>query len=589
MSAPREATVASDRWVTDWAPSDRFPFYTRGNASEVLPDPVTPLGWSFVFERALLPGWRDAYLHLGAFCPEELDERRPEFAGVFGGYFYLNLSAYRVMGLRMGGTFEAIDEAYVGAYPRPPLQPHPGDDCDRCRTRWARTKEWAREAVTLPDLDADERDADRIRLERPPLHALSNSELVSRMRALLPALRRAFFHHHLVSNAASIGPIVLNRICTGVGRPELHLPLISGLGGVVSAEPSLAIWELSRLVRASPAAGRLMDEDPGGLLASDGSPDGVRATMRALLALHGYRGPKEYDIGAPSWEVDPTPMLRILDAMRRVDDGGSPALRLAALTAERAAAVAEISAVLGPTTEAGRRFETAVRSSALFLAGRERTKRMSTLLINEVRLAALELGARGVAAGAHAAPQAVMMLTGDEIDGYAADPTSSAGLIDDRQRTHAELARLRPPYTLSRDDLPFTRWPRRAQEHTPRTANGDVLHGMAGSSGTWTGTARVVTDPEHFDRVQPGDVLVSPSSDAAMTPLYLIAGAAVLDIGDITSHGVMISRELGIPCVVSVTDATKRIPDGSTVTVDAATGSVTVISTPSAEPGEFNV
>jgi pyruvate,water dikinase len=80
-------------------------------------------------------------------------------------------------------------------------------------------------------------------------------------------------------------------------------------------------------------------------------------------------------------------------------------------------------------------------------------------------------------------------------------------------------------------------------------------------------------DPRHLD---PGDVLVAPITDPAWTPLFVPAGAVVVDVGAQISHAVIVSRELGIPCVVSVTDGTRRIPDGATVTVDGANGTVTV-------------
>ena len=51
------AAALPDRWLTDWRRSPRMPFYTRANAGEVLPDPASPLGWTLVFEKGLLPGW----------------------------------------------------------------------------------------------------------------------------------------------------------------------------------------------------------------------------------------------------------------------------------------------------------------------------------------------------------------------------------------------------------------------------------------------------------------------------------------------------------------------------------------------------
>ena len=80
--------------------------------------------------------------------------------------------------------------------------------------------------------------------------------------------------------------------------------------------------------------------------------------------------------------------------------------------------------------------------------------------------------------------------------------------------------------------------------------------------------------------LEPGDVLVAPMTDPAWTPLFVPAGGVVVDVGAPLSHAIIVSRELGIPCVVSATHATKRIVDGATVEVNGDTGVVTVIEVP---------
>ena len=79
------------------------------------------------------------------------------------------------------------------------------------------------------------------------------------------------------------------------------------------------------------------------------------------------------------------------------------------------------------------------------------------------------------------------------------------------------------------------------------------------------------------DRLEPGDILVADSTDPAWTPLFVPAGGVVASVGAMGSHTMIVSRELGIPCVVSVEDATLRIPDGAMVTVDGGAGTVTVL------------
>jgi phosphoenolpyruvate synthase/pyruvate phosphate dikinase len=72
-------------------------------------------------------------------------------------------------------------------------------------------------------------------------------------------------------------------------------------------------------------------------------------------------------------------------------------------------------------------------------------------------------------------------------------------------------------------------------------------------------------------------VLVAPVTDPSWTPLFVPAAAVVVDVGAQITHAVIVSRELGLPCVVSVTGATRTIPDGALVEVDGTSGTVTIV------------
>ena len=75
----------------------------------------------------------------------------------------------------------------------------------------------------------------------------------------------------------------------------------------------------------------------------------------------------------------------------------------------------------------------------------------------------------------------------------------------------------------------------------------------------------------------PGDVLIAPITDPSWTPLFVSAEGVVVDVGAQMSHAVIVSRELDIPAVVSVTGATSVIPDGAEVEVDGTSGIVRIL------------
>ncbi|MBN1439130.1 MAG: hypothetical protein JW929_06955 [Anaerolineales bacterium] len=104
----------------------------------------------------------------------------------------------------------------------------------------------------------------------------------------------------------------------------------------------------------------------------------------------------------------------------------------------------------------------------------------------------------------------------------------------------------------------------------------NLLHGIGTSSGVVTAAARVLRGPEDFDQMRQGEVLVAAITTPAWTPLFSLASAVVTDIGGPLSHSSIVAREYGIPAVLGIGVATKRIRSGQTVTVDGGAGTVTL-------------
>ena len=226
-------------------------------------------------------------------------------------------------------------------------------------------------------------------------------------------------------------------------------------------------------------------------------------------------------------------------------------------------------------------FDAGMHASQVWIPARERTKANCVTVVNEIRMAVRELGRRGVEAGLFARPEDVMMLLDTELDDYVTAPESFGPVIARRLGEYAELRGLEPPFFIADDaQTDVGGWTLRAEERTEAAAEGDVLGGVGGSHGGYTGRVRVVTDPASCEALEPGEVLVAPITDAAWTPLFLVAGAAVVDVGALNSHAVVVCRELGIPAVISVEGGTRRLRDGMVVTVDGDRGTVTVDSLP---------
>ena len=144
---------------------------------------------------------------------------------------------------------------------------------------------------------------------------------------------------------------------------------------------------------------------------------------------------------------------------------------------------------------------------------------------------------------------------------------------------HGRLSTLTAPFIVEGVVPPIDSW-EGAGSPSGEVGAGDVLEGIPGCPGLARGRARVVLDPADPGDLGPGDVLIAPITDPSWTPLFLAAEAVIVNVGAVMSHAVIVSRELGIPCVVSVTGATSAIPDGALVEVDGNSGTVRVLELP---------
>jgi pyruvate,water dikinase len=548
-----------DRWIVDSAPSSRYPIYTRANVGEVFPDPVAPLTATMGIDACAEPGWRDALERFGAFDHDEFDPDNNEIIGIFGGYCYLNVSITRILGVRTPGlTPEAIDFQLWGEQPGvPPYAPQPTDESASHTERIQQTLQWILTTESYPELDEEQRALDRMRDERPDLTTLSDEELIARSRAVIGDHMRRLFSQHLFTTYCATVPVgIIQQVCTAVGRADDFLRVLAGFGDVDSAAPSYAMWDLSRI-----KPGTEFDE-----------------RFAAFLHEYGCRGPNEWEIRSPTWGTDPALALVAIAQMRRAPDDASPRLHQAARAEERNRIGAEIAAMVEDDVETHGQFLAALRAASIFLPGRERSKTNAIKLTHESRLCWMELGRRMVDRGVFDEQTLFGMLRLDEVDGWLADPAAWTEELREREANYKELTAVEPPFVFEGEPPPLSGWHLRASRPVSVASPGTTLQGLPGCPGRARGRARVVLDPYDPTALEPGDILVAPLTDPSWTPLFVPASGVIVDVGAPLSHAIIVSRELGIPCVVSVTDATRRIPDGALVEIDGDAGTVEVVA-----------
>ncbi|MGH9085569.1 MAG: PEP-utilizing enzyme [Acidimicrobiales bacterium] len=577
-----------DRWIVDSVPSRRYPIYTRANVGEVFPDPVTPLSATIGITMHAEPGWRDAFDRFGVVELDEYDPDNNEIIGVFGGYCYLNVSISRIVGVRTPGlTPEMIDATFFGAQPGvPPYQPQPTDERPDLTERVGATLQWILTTPDRADLMAEQEQMEALRDARPDLTTLSDAELVDRLRSLMGAhFRRLFGEHIFTTYCATVPTGILQQAAAAAGDPTMAMRLIAGVGDVESAEPAMLMWDLGRIATGSSALAGEFEAGIDGLaarisaLADSGDEDAKRfvTAFDAFVHEHGCRGPNEWEMRSPTWETHPELALAAIDRMRVSPESAAPVAHLEARAAEREALGAALVEGLAEDPEAQAQVQAALHASTVFLAGRERSKTNAIRLVHECRVAMQELGRRMAERGIFEQEGEYGMLREDELDAFLADPAAMADELRRREAAYEGLGGLEPPFVFEGAPAPMAEWPQRNSREVERAVPGDVLAGIPGCPGTARGIARVITDSHDPGALEPGDVLVAEITDPSWTPLFVPAAAVVVNVGAPLSHAIIVSRELGIPCVISVTDGTRRIPDGAMVEVNGDLGTVTIL------------
>lgn len=578
----------ADRWMTDRAPSKRWPHYTRANAGEVLSVSASPLSQQFCWENGILLGWRDGYVRGGNYTLDEFTDGEPEVCGFFAGYFYINLANVRMQAVRSPLlTVEQLDLAFFGDHPEvPPYEPHPLDERPEMAEGVLAHLGWVMSTTSIPEVDAEKAMTIALRQARPDLTTLSDAGLLTRARMFQPLLRKLFDSHTPPSSDSAIAPGILGAVCAALGEPETAMKLIAGIGDVDSAEPSYRMWDLSRTVNASAELTKAFNAGVAGLLGrlQDSNNDDAKkfvGDFAQFIVEFGSRGPNEWEISADTWETKPEYALAVIDRIRLQSDAESPKIRNARKAEERKALTEDIRAKVKPLGEelAGQLEGALIASSQMAI--RERTKTNIIRALHEVRMAFRELGRRRAAEGTLKDPHHVFALLDSELDQFLFEGASMTETLASRYAQWQELQLLEPPFFIKNGVVPpLSEYKKKGQSNAAKAAVGDVVQGVPGCTGQYVGRARVILDPTEPGDLEPGDVLIAPNTDPAWTPLFMSCGAVVVNVGAAISHAIIVSRELGLPCVVSATDATVRIPDGALIEVNGDTGAVTILEVP---------
>lgn len=558
----RPVTTEADQFFTQVIPGDDY-VWTGGYLNERFPQPVSPLGWSVVGGLTEGLAFRDPLRYLGY---RHID--RLPITKLYRGHPYTNVAVFQIL-------YKVFPDALV---PDDAGRYFPSGDTDQ------------RKQASYPCCLLDPRFIISMlaHFVREPSNwsPLHNHRHWARFAARLePAMETLWRQVADAADLDELGAIVTaaqrwSRELLGIHRwslmaADLAVPLLGRLVGCwVSRERQAELT--ARLLAGLPNKSLELDQALRRLAAS-ADPEG--ADLEDFLARYGHRS-FNLDIYYPTFADEPEQVLRLLEV---AGEGPDPAVR----AAEREAAEDEVRATV--VARPVGRLKWLVLGQVLGLARqyvrlREDQRFAWQRILALTRRAFVRMGERWAADGVLAEAGDVFFATLEEIEDLA---RPAARGPDGGPAAGQTMAARRVTFE----------WLQREFELAPHLTYPAFLHGnrpletvAGGEAGRWQGVpvspglvrgaVRVALTPGQFERIAPGDVLVTRSTDPGWTPIFGRLGGLIMEQGGQLSHGSVVAREYGLPAVVGIPHITEHLHDGDVVLLDGMSGTVALEGSP---------
>ncbi|MER0449457.1 rifamycin-inactivating phosphotransferase [Streptomyces sp. Edi4] len=372
-----------------------------------------------------------------------------------------------------------------------------------------------------------------------------------------------------------------DKLLEWLGEKNAADTLILSAPDNVTSEMGLALLDVADAIRPYPEVvaylGGVGDVAGNGFLEELGKLTGgaeARAAIESYLDRYGMRCVGEIDITRPRWSERPSTLVPvILDnvrnfqpgaAQRRFEQGRQKAL------AKEQDVLARLRALPDGDDKAAET-ERVIRRVRTFTGYREYPKYGIISRYFVYKQALLKEAGRLVRAGVLDEEEDIFYLRFEELRDVARSGRVDGRLLQERREAFRSYQALTPPRVLTSEGEALNGAYRR--DDVPPGA----LSGIPVSAGTVEGRARVVLDMAHAD-LEAGDILVTTFTDPSWSPLFVAIAGLVTEVGGVMTHGAVIAREYGLPAVVGVEGATRRIRDGQRIRVHGTDGYVEILA-----------
>ena len=573
QSRPVTTTARPNRIPGDdaWPPllskkARDYDLWSQADLGERWPDPLTPLTWS-EWRPITEANMRGSFAGINEPWLDEIEWMRRE-----QGHAYLNEGAlayalHRGYGMPASAFADGMGSA-AGLVERYPKW-HIPTALRRAPLMLGMMRRWG-QLIDGYEAEFAQIDRDVDGWMARDLSGLSDQQLWDAAQNvwLARVIRTIDAHAASTSQSMSAYSQMEGTLARFLGDGAAIQSLVTGIDGVIQAELVPALWEIAQNIRAAGLAALLLENDAQAaweaLQAAPGAAS-ILEKLQAFLRRHGHRCATEAEYLNPRWVEAPWLVIEQIAGYLRAGDGFDPSGAEERQRAQHAEAIRAVEAKLNFAQRGY--FRWGLKRLHRLVRMRDNGQHYLVKLMLPVRHSYALLAERWAQRGWLAQADDFFFLVKEEIaaviTGGAASGLSARAAARRAAWQHW-MAQATFPEVLDAAGKPVV----------AAVTDENALTGIAASGGRVTGRARVILSPQEATSLQAGDILVTRSTDPGWTPVFALISGVVLEIGGQLSHGAIVAREYGLPAVVNVAGATRRIVDGETITVDGGAGVV---------------
>ncbi|XP_014666024.1 PREDICTED: putative phosphoenolpyruvate synthase [Priapulus caudatus] len=547
--------------------------FTIANVGEVIPGCSSPLSNDIMMSgfATSLQHWRTtvaAFAHrsnvemmITSFC-------RHVFINMLGGMYYIN---EYTMGK---DTRQAKDEMDLGLFMR-----SLGDEVlDEIHKRYRTTRtSWYQKIrgqlfciydalVVQRHVASMEALAENIKTDMSITDPLTFYNEVTKD---LAASVNAWHHHMHVTYTSLFTSGLLQAILSGQGSSKDVMSdlamLLSNCTDVVSADVPAAVKKIALAVIDSGKAEffrELTPEQAVDWLRSSESGD-LNQLFNQFIETHGHRGMREIDLSAIPWRIDPVQVVKSIQFMTKSPDQ----LKDTKSYMNNDEIIHRIKTPVGFIRKKILQFLVPIAKKSVRM--REMAKSNSIKCSDYLRQVLTRLGELLVQEGYLPDKELIYYFTFGEIERLIISRSAKLVIRATRRRKLTPaLTKLQFPEILSGYPMPIE------DDCSIDVSNTQQVTGMPVSHGTVRAKCRVAMTLGEAETIQPGEVLITRSTDIGWSHVFPMISGLCTEMGGIISHGAVVAREYGLPCIVSARNATSIFKTGDEVILNGAVGTM---------------